>query len=88
MNQQKVTNHQSRAHIAPMLSRQDKVTAAIVKKGVTLQHIHGTEYAAEFLREKNIDTDIVMRVLHKTSERRRQDDLPDQPQTVNSDDLY
>lgn len=71
-----------------MLSRQDKTTAAIVKKGVTLQQIHGTEYAAQFLREKNIDMDIVMRVLLKNSERRRQDDLPELSQLAKRDEFY
>jgi glycerol-3-phosphate dehydrogenase len=88
MNQQRAANHHSNSHTGAMLSRQDKATAAIVKKGVTLQQIHGTEYAAEFLREKNIDMDIVMRVLHKTSGRHRQDDLPDVLHPAQSDDLF
>ena len=88
MNQQKAANPTSGPHPGSMLSRQDKATAAIVKKGVTLQQIHGTEYAAQFLREKNIDMEIVMRVLLKNSERRRQDDLPELSQSAKRDDFY
>lgn len=88
MNQQKAANRTSSLHPGSILSRQDKTTAAIVKKGVTLQQIHGTEYAAQFLREKNIDMDIVMRVLLKNSEWRRQDDLPELSQSAKRDDFY
>ena len=56
------------------LSRADRNSAALVKKGITLQQIHGTEYAAEFLKEKDIAIEIVMRVLLGVSAKRRYDD--------------
>lgn len=55
-------------------SRCDRSSAELVKKGITLQQIHGTEYAAGFLKEKDIDIEIVMRVLLGTATKRRHDD--------------
>lgn len=67
------------AALKPQVSRADRTTAEIVRKGITLQQIHGTEYAAQFLREKNIDLEIVMRVLLNLSVARRYEDLPEMP---------
>lgn len=67
------------------MSRQDKARAAIVRKGITLQQIHGTRYAAEFLKEKDIDMEIVMRVLLNLSEQRRHDDFLDVPAAEEND---
>ena len=55
-------------------ARRDSATAAIVRKGITLQQIHGTRYAADFLNEKKVDLEIVMRVLLNLSAQRRHDD--------------
>ncbi|MES2831847.1 MAG: hypothetical protein V4695_07645 [Pseudomonadota bacterium] len=63
----------------PQISRADRSTAEIVRKGITLQQIHGTEYAAQFLREKNVDVDVIMRVLLNLSAKRRHDDLLEVP---------
>ena len=58
-------------------ARRDLATAAIVQKSITLQQIHGTAYAVAFLKEKNVDMDIVMRVLLNMPAYRRRDDLVD-----------
>ena len=55
-------------------SRTDKVTAALVRKAVTLQQIHGTKYAAEYLLERGIDIDVIRRVLLSVLGQRRHDD--------------
>ncbi len=55
--------------------RGDRHSAAVVKKGITLQQIHGTRYAAEFLKEKEIDIEVIMRVLQNMSDQRRHDDF-------------
>lgn len=57
--------------------RRDSVSAAIVQKSITLQQIHGTAYAVAFLKEKNIDMEIAMRVLLNLPAYRRRDDLVD-----------
>lgn len=74
MNQTRQAIHQAPATQESRLSRADRHSAALVKKGITLQQIHGTEYAAEFLKEKDIDIEIVMRVLLGVSAKRRYDD--------------
>lgn len=74
MNQPRQATRQASAKQEPTLSRADRQSAELVKKGITLQQIHGTEYAAEFLKEKDIDIEIVMRVLLGVSAKRRHDD--------------
>ncbi len=61
----------------PIPARRDHVSAAIVQKSITLQQIHGTAYAVAFLKEKNIDMEIAMRVLLNLPAYRRRDDLVD-----------
>ena len=56
-------------------TRADKATAALVRKAVTLQQIHGTKYAAEYLLEQGIDIDVIRRVLLSVLGQRRHDDL-------------
>ncbi len=65
--------------VKPQVSRADRATAEIVRKGITLQQIHGTDYAAQFLREKDVDVDVIMRVLLNLSAKRRHDDLLELP---------
>ena len=76
MDQQKQTAREQWG-MSKQVSRGDRHSAAIVRKGITLQQIHGTKYAAEFLKEKNIDIEIIMRVLQNMSDQRRHDDLVD-----------
>ncbi len=78
MNQLRQATRQAPAAQESTLSRADRNSAALVKKGITLQQIHGTQYAAEFLKEKDIDIEIVMRVLLGASAKRRYDDPLDQ----------
>lgn len=75
MDQQKQTAREQWGITKKVQSRGDRNSAAIVRKGITLQQIHGTKYAAEFLKEKEIDIEIIMRVLQNLSEQRRHDDL-------------
>lgn len=75
MDQQKQTVREQWGISKQGLSRADRNSAAIVRKGITLQQIHGTKYAAEFLKEKEIDIEIIMRVLQNLSHQRRYDDL-------------
>ena len=74
MNQQEQIARQQWG-LPKQVSRADRQKAAIVRKGITLQQIHGTKYAAEFLKEKEIDIEIIMRVLQNMSEQRRHDDF-------------
>lgn len=74
MQQTRQATQRGPASRKPTMSRADRDSAALVKKGITLQQIHGTEYAAEFLKEKDIDIEIVMRVLLGVSAKRRHDD--------------
>jgi hypothetical protein len=60
-----------------LAARRDRISADIVQKSITLQQIHGTAYAVAFLKEKNIDMDIAMRVLLSRPAYRRRDDLID-----------
>ena len=78
MSQTRQAIRQTPATPESRLSRADRQSAALVKKGITLQQIHGTQYAADFLKEKNIDIEIVMRVLLGVSAKRRYDDPLDQ----------
>ena len=75
MDQQKQTAGEHWGTSQQLLSRADRNSAAIVRKGITLQQIHGTKYAAEFLKEKEIDIEIIMRVLQNLSHQRRHEDF-------------
>lgn len=75
MDQQKQTAREQWGISKKVQPRGDRNSAAIVRKGITLQQIHGTKYAAEFLKEKEIDIEVIMRVLQNLSDQRRHDDL-------------
>ena len=79
MDQQKQVGRELQAFPDGVLSRQDRISAAIVRKGITLQQIHGTKYAADYLKEKQIDIEIIMRVLLNLSAQRRHDDFLEDP---------
>jgi len=76
MDQQKQVAKHFKVLVKAQASRADKSTAEIVRKGITLQQIHGTDYAAQFMREKNVDIEVIMRVLLNLSTKRRYDDIP------------
>lgn len=82
MYQGKQSATKASASLTPQVARADKANAEIVRKGITLQQIHGTEYAAQFLRENHVDIEVIMRVLMNLSESRRHDDLMDAPVPV------
>ena len=50
--------------------RNDKVKAAVVDKGVQLQERVGTVLAAQFLKNNNVNIDVVLRVLNRPKGRR------------------
>lgn len=58
--------------------RLDWLKAAIVEVGVDLQSMHGTDFAASYMKEQKIDIDVAVRVLAHPLERRIQatDELP------------
>ncbi len=58
-------------------ARTDRVSAAIVRKSITLQQIHGTAYAVAYLKEKNINMEVALRVLVNLPAYRRREDLVD-----------
>ena len=74
MSQTHQTHRQKAAPLESTPSRADRQSAALVRKGITLQQIHGTQYAVDFLKEKDIDLEIVMRVLLGAAGKRRHDD--------------
>ena len=74
MDQQKQTEREQWGP-SKQVARGDRHSAAVVRKGITLQQIHGTHYAAEFLKEKEIDIEVIMRVLQNMSDQRRHDDF-------------
>jgi hypothetical protein len=82
MNQHKQTKSTNGVVPQSIIMRQDKASSAIVRKGITLQQIHGTKYALDFLKEKQIDIKIIMRVLLNLPTQRRFDD----PSTATSDE--
>lgn len=55
---------------SPAWRRNDRLTAEIVEKGIALQEIRGTRYAAEFLKDRMVSIDVVVRVLSRCAERR------------------
>jgi hypothetical protein len=52
------------------LSRKDYISAQLVEIGIVIQALQGTEHAAQYLRSKKVDIDVVLRVLSQPSERR------------------
>ncbi len=54
-------------------SRPDWHTARFVKQGIRMQSIHGTGYAANFLRNRRVDIDVALRVLLQPERRRNYD---------------
>lgn len=51
-------------------ARPDLVSAELVEKGIALQEIRGTPYAAEFLKSHWISFGVALRVLSRPSQRR------------------
>ncbi len=51
--------------------RLDWFKATLVEEGISLQRQHGTDFAAAFLKEKRIDTEVVARVLASPETRRQ-----------------
>jgi hypothetical protein len=54
-------------------TRPDWHTARFVKQGIRMQSIHGTGYAANFLRNRSVDIDVALRVLLQPARRRNYD---------------
>ena len=54
-------------------TRPDWHTARFVKQGIRMQSIHGTGYAANFLRNRRVDIDVALRVLLQPERRRNYD---------------
>ncbi|HEY5799850.1 MAG TPA: hypothetical protein VIT92_06500 [Burkholderiaceae bacterium] len=53
-------------------SRPDRLRAAVVETGLSLQSTKGTWYAARFLENLGIDVTVAMRVLTRPLARRKQ----------------
>ena len=51
--------------------RLDWLKATVVEQGITLQEQRGTDFAAAFLSEKKIDSEVVSRVLSHPAARRQ-----------------
>lgn len=54
-------------------TRPDWHTARFVKQGIRMQSVHGTGYAANFLRNRRVDIDVALRVLLQPARRRNYD---------------
>jgi hypothetical protein len=52
-------------------ARADLVSAELVEKGIKLQHIRGTDCAADYLKANGIGIDVAIRVLSRPSKRRK-----------------
>jgi len=50
--------------------RVDKASAEIVDKGIVFQQLYGTQAAAEYLKNKMIGIEVVLRVLARRLKRR------------------
>ena len=50
--------------------RLDWVKAKVVEEGITLQSVHGTDFAAAYLKSAKVDIDVAIRVLAHPNERR------------------
>ena len=50
--------------------RLDWVKAKVVEEGITLQTVHGTDFAAAYLKSAKVDIDVAIRVLTHPHERR------------------
>ncbi|MBC7573090.1 MAG: hypothetical protein H7244_02010 [Herminiimonas sp.] len=75
MNQAKQALSEPWAPSGSITSRFDNATATIIRKGITLQQIHGTKAAVDFLHDKKIDSEVIKRVLGKRPDDYRHDDL-------------
>jgi hypothetical protein len=75
MNQTKQAVTAQWAPSGSITSRFDNATAALIRKSITLQQIHGTQHAVEFLRDKKIDAEVINRVLGRQPDDYRHDDL-------------
>jgi hypothetical protein len=75
MNQTKQAVTAQWAPSGSITSRFDNATAALIRKSITLQQIHGTQCAVEFLRDKKIDPEVIKRVLGRQPDDYRHDDL-------------
>lgn len=50
--------------------RLDWMKAKVVEEGITLQTVHGTDFAAAYLKSAKVDIDVAVRVLAHPHERR------------------
>lgn len=50
--------------------RLDWLKANVVEEGICMQSAHGTDYAASYLKAKQVDLDVALRVLAHPHERR------------------
>ena len=50
--------------------RLDWLKARVVEEGVSLQCVHGTDFAASYLKSKKVDLEVALRVLARPHERR------------------
>lgn len=55
-------------------TRPDWHTARFVKQGIRMQSVHGTVYAASFLKNRRVDIDVALRVLLQPARRRNYDE--------------
>jgi len=67
------SNEESWDFPASTPTRPDWHTARFVKQGIRMQSIHGTGYAASFLRNRRVDIDVALRVLLQPTRRRNYD---------------
>ena len=50
--------------------RLDWLKARVVEEGISLQYVHGTDFAASYLKSKKVDLEVALRVLAHPHERR------------------
>lgn len=50
--------------------RLDWLNAGVVEEGINLQSMHGTDFAASYLKSKQIDLEVALRVLAHPQARR------------------
>ena len=50
--------------------RLDWLKARVVEEGINLQCVHGTDFAASYLKSKKVDLEVALRVLAHPQERR------------------
>lgn len=54
----------------PLVARLDWTSARLVEEGLKLQPLHGTRYAADFMKSRMIDMEVALRVLLDPARRR------------------